>query len=308
MKKVLVVAVLAVFVLGACQGKGKKDNSTVIAKVGGENVTQKMITDKLASTSPSYQEYVNTPLGKKQFIDAVVRENIILEAAKQSGVANKKEYTDSLKEFKAEQESQYTEFKDGQLIEMYIREVRNNINASDADIKNYYDAHKDNFEKPMAFIVRHILVATKEEADAAYARLQKGEKFEKVAQEVSQDRQSAQNGGLIGPFRRGDLPPEFEKVAVDLKTNQMSGIVETPYGYHIILKVSEQMLPSMALEQATPEIKRIIERERFDKWYEDTKKKLGVSVNYDAFKINPPAPAPAPAGKTDEQNANNATK
>ncbi|MCL2334464.1 MAG: peptidylprolyl isomerase [Endomicrobia bacterium] len=295
MKKVLVVAVLAVFALGACNGKGKaKDNSPVIAKVGGTQVTEKMIDDKLAATSPAYREYVNTPVGKKQFIDAVVRENIILEAAKQSGMANKKEYSEALKDFKAEQERQYAEYKDGMLIEMYVKNVHDGITASDADIQKYYNDNKDTFEHPVAYTVRHILVTSKEEAEAAYARLQNGEKFEKVAQEISQDKQSAQNGGLIGPFRKGVLPPEFEKAVISLKTGQMSGIVETTYGYHIIFKVSEQTLPAVSFEQAKPEIAGIIERERFDKWYEDTKKKLGVTVNYDAMTPAPQKQAAAP--------------
>ncbi|MCL1972385.1 MAG: peptidylprolyl isomerase [Endomicrobia bacterium] len=286
MKKVLMLSVLAVFAFGACKERG----GTVIAKVGGTQITDAMLAEKLQNTPPAYQSYVNTPLGRKQFVDAIVRENIMLEAAKQAGVNKKAEYTEALADFKREQERQLKEYQDGLLIETYLREVHTKIIASETDIQEYYNLNREQFDSPVAYTVKHILLTDRAEAEAAYARLQNGESFDDVAREVSQDTGSAAQGGLIGPFRRGDLVPEFEKAALSLQNNQLSGIIETSYGFHIILKVSEEKLPPMTFEQAVPEIKRIIERERFDKWFEETKQKLGVKVDYakaEAVKITP---------------------
>ena len=287
MKKVLMLSVLAVFALGACKERG----TTVIAKVGGTQITDTMLAEKLQNTPPAYQDYVNTPLGRKQFVDAAVRENIMLEAAKQAGVNKRAEYTEALADFKREQERQLREFQDGLLIETYLREVHTKIVAGEADIQEYYDLNREQFDSPVAYTVKHILLTDRAEAEAAYARLQNGENFEDVAREMSQDTASAAQGGLLmGSFKRGDLVPEFEKAALALQNNELSGIIETSYGYHIILKVSEEKLPPMTFEQATPEIKRIIERERFDKWFEETKQKLGVTVDYakaEAVKITP---------------------
>ncbi len=273
MKKVLLAAFCVAFGLAAC-----KDSGPVVAKVGGTKITEKMLFEKIP---PAYQSFANTPLGRKQVVDAIVRETIMIEAAKQAGTDKKKEYTDSVKDFKAEQERQFREYKDGLLIENYLREVHTNISATDADIEAYYQQHKEDFDNPRAYTVRHILLTNKADAQAAFARLQSGEKFDKLAKEVSQDRGSAENGGLIGPVKKGDLVPEFEAVAINLKNNEMSGIVETDYGYHIIFKVSEQKLPAVSFEAAKPEIKRVIEREKFEKWMEDMKAKFGVSVNYE---------------------------
>ncbi|MCL2390214.1 MAG: peptidylprolyl isomerase [Endomicrobia bacterium] len=285
MKKTLLFAAVVLIGFSACKRDGN-----IVAKVGGTKITEAALEEKLAATPPAYQSYVNTPSGRKQFIDSVVREAIVVEAAKQAGVEKRKEYSEALKEFKAEQQRQLEEYKSGLLIETYIKELHSSIMASDADIQKYYDANKEEFEKPVAYTVRHILVSSKEEAESAYARLQKGESFEKVAKEISQDRGSAQNGGLIGPFRKGELVPEFEKVALSLKNNEMSGIVETSYGYHIIFKVSEQILPAVSFESAAPEIRRIIEKERFEKWFEDKRKSLGVQVNYDLAMPSAAAP------------------
>jgi foldase protein PrsA len=81
---------------------------------------------------------------------------------------------------------------------------------------------------------RHILVATKEEADAVLARLAKGEDFAKVAAEVSLDTGSASTGGDLGFFPKGAMVPEFEAGAFALQSGQTSQPVQTDYGFHII--------------------------------------------------------------------------
>lgn len=276
MKKVLLMSIFVAFSFAAC----KKDEGVVVAKVGGTNITDNLLIEKLQNTPPAYQNFVNTSLGRRQFIEAIVRENIMLEAARQAGVDKRSEYTDAIEDFKREQERQLGEYRDGLLIETYIREIHGNISASEADIEQYYNENKEQFDAPVTYTVRHILVTDRAEAEIALARIESGEKFENVASEISQDTGSAANGGLIGPFRRGELVSEFEKVALDLKSNEMSGIVETTYGFHIIFKVSEERLPSITFEQAKPEIKRTIEKERFDNWFEAARQKLGVTVDY----------------------------
>lgn len=80
----------------------------------------------------------------------------------------------------------------------------------------------------------HILCETKADAQAVLDRLNKGESFEALAKEKSIDRSSSMNGGDLGYFSRGDLLPEFDAVAFQLKVGQISGIISTPLGYHII--------------------------------------------------------------------------
>jgi parvulin-like peptidyl-prolyl isomerase len=272
---------ITVVLVGLSFSSCKKDTQ-FIAKVGKEKITETMLNEKLATTPAEYQKYANTPLGKKQFIDAVVRESIIVEAAKKEGIEKRAEYKTAVSDFKLEQDKQFKDYKNGLLVEIYIKELREKIKTTDEDIQKYYDDNKDSFENPVAYIVRHILVSDSQTAQSAYERLQSGESFEKVAKEVSQDAGSAANGGLIGPFRKGDSVPEFEQVVVNLKDNEMSGIVESPYGYHIIFKVSEQKLPHISFDEAKGKIKRTLEKERFDAWFANEKQNLKVEVNYDA--------------------------
>jgi len=82
----------------------------------------------------------------------------------------------------------------------------------------------------------HILVRTEQEARTVLARISKGEKFAKIAQEASIC-PSKKNGGDLGTFTRGKMVKEFETAAFTLQKGQVSGIVKTQFGYHIIKRL-----------------------------------------------------------------------
>ena len=83
----------------------------------------------------------------------------------------------------------------------------------------------------------HILVEKHSEAISLLERIQKGEKFGKLAKEFSIDSGSAKRDGNLGYFGRGKMVKEFEKSAFDLQTGQISEPVKTEYGYHIIKRL-----------------------------------------------------------------------
>jgi parvulin-like peptidyl-prolyl isomerase len=82
----------------------------------------------------------------------------------------------------------------------------------------------------------HILVKTEKEAQAAVERLQKGEKFANVAKQISLC-PSGKRGGDLGTFGRGKMVREFEQAAFTLQKGQVSPIVKTKFGYHIIRRL-----------------------------------------------------------------------
>ncbi|MBO7610950.1 MAG: peptidylprolyl isomerase [Elusimicrobia bacterium] len=274
--KLVALLICCLLSLGACKQKGD-----VIAKVGNDDITTEDFSERMMAAPPAYQAYINTEPGKKQFIDLLVREKLVLESAKQAGIDKREEYKSSLEEFKEEQKRQLKDYESGLMMEMYIKEVQENIiTASEEEVNKYYEEHKEDFTSPVAVTAKHILVPTREEAEIAFERINKGESFDKVAQEMSTDKVSAQRGGLIGPFRKGELVKEFEEVVFNLKTGEISDIVETPFGLHIITKVSEDKLQPIPEDVAKAEIKNILEKTKFDKWFDDAKKKLNVTVDY----------------------------
>jgi len=109
-----------------------------------------------------------------------------------------------------------------------------------------YDEHSDRYVTPEERRARHILVSlppdagedaerkAREKAESLLARLEKGESFEELAKEASDDPVSASKGGDLGFFSRGVMTPEFEKAAFALEKGGRSGIVKSAFGFHII--------------------------------------------------------------------------
>lgn len=119
---------------------------------------------------------------------------------------------------------------------------------TDGEIKSYYDENKKNYEVPETVSARHILVAVdagddaakkeakKKKAEDLRKQLDKGADFAKLAEENS-DCPSKSKGGSLGEFPRGNMVPAFEQAAFSLKSNEISGVVETDFGYHIIQNI-----------------------------------------------------------------------
>jgi peptidyl-prolyl cis-trans isomerase D len=133
-----------------------------------------------------------------------------------------------------------------QYVELKADDLKVSDQVSDEDLHALYDEHSDRYIVPEQRRARHILISlppdagddavqkARAKAESILARLDKGESFEKLAREFSDDPGSASKGGDLGYFSRGEMTPEFEKVAFSLKKGEHSGIVKTPFGFHII--------------------------------------------------------------------------
>jgi peptidyl-prolyl cis-trans isomerase C len=133
---------------------------------------------------------------------------------------------------------------------MLKNEVEPLVKVTDAEAKAFYEQNKPRFRQEDSVHASHILIRVPEQADAAakakakaqaddlLAQIKKGGDFAGLAKKFSQDPGSAPNGGDLGFFNKGQMVPAFEQAAFGLKPGQTSGVVETPFGYHII-RVSE---------------------------------------------------------------------
>ncbi len=131
------------------------------------------------------------------------------------------------------------------LSEWVDKKVKPHIKVDDAAMKAYYEENKSQFETPEKMQASHILIKVKpdaspaekakarKKAEAILAKLKKGADFAELARKDS-DGPSSRNGGDLGSFQRGQMVPAFDKAAFALKEGQLSGIVETRFGYHII--------------------------------------------------------------------------
>jgi peptidyl-prolyl cis-trans isomerase C len=159
--------------------------------------------------------------------------------------------------------------------------LRDKITVTDAQVKKFYDENPSQFEEPEMIRASHILLMTidpksgaplsddlkkakKKQADDLLKRAKAGEDFGKLAKQYSEDPGSKESGGEY-TFPRGRMVKEFEAAAFSMQTNQISDIVTTQYGYHII-KMSEK-IPAKKLDFAkvTPDIRTYLESQEMEK-------------------------------------------
>lgn len=113
-----------------------------------------------------------------------------------------------------------------------LRSALSGISFSDDSLRKYYDEHRADFSQNC---VSHILVRTKADAEAVRTRLRGGEDFATVARAVSADTGSGARGGDLGCNPKGTFVPEFDDAAGALPVGQLSEVVQTQFGFHVIL-------------------------------------------------------------------------
>ena len=164
---------------------------------------------------------------------------------------------------------------------------------TDQQLEAYYKAHQGEFETAKA---RHILVRfqgsrvplkegqkdlSEQEAlaraQALRQRILKGEDFADVARKNS-DCPSKAQGGDLGYFERGNMVKPFEDVAFELKAGELSGIVETQFGYHLIKVVDHQKAGEVPLEEARDDIAAYLDRQNRDEAAQGYLKELRASA------------------------------
>ena len=181
------------------------------------------------------------------------------------------------------------EYKDGlkkQLTKMKIIQlkVKNRVQVNDQDVKSSYAQRKTLDAGEFRVRARHILFlvppgengrAQEQRAKEALARLKGGADFAALAKELSEDPGSKERGGDLGEFGRGEMVPEFERVAYTTEPGRVVGPVRTPFGWHLILVTERVALKAKPEDQALADIrKRLYEDEmeaQFRQYLEELK-------------------------------------
>ncbi len=150
-------------------------------------------------------------------------------------------------------------------VQKLLQESLPEVRVTDEEVGAYFHDHPEEFQFEEEITLRQILVPTMNEARDVQRRLVKEPKsFETLARGVSRSPE-APNGGLMGTFTRGQLPPELEKAAFALAAGATSEIVETSLGYHILRVEARQPARSAGLEEAQARIRARLVREKTDR-------------------------------------------
>jgi parvulin-like peptidyl-prolyl isomerase len=165
------------------------------------------------------------------------------------------------------------------------REIKSKIAVTEEEIGEYYLKNREAYEGKEALRIKQILILfpkgadvktkakLREEMDAIHKRLLTGEPFDLLAAQLSQGPAAATVGDL-GFLEKGSMLPAVEGVAFGLKKDEISKVIESPVGLHIIQAVDRRGAGIKPIESVREEIKAKIEEEKIDKKYEEWIKEL----------------------------------
>ena len=267
MKKLFVLLGTAAL-LAACSGKDGK----VVARVGSEKITETYLQEKFAEISPAAQEYLASKPGRKQFLDVLIHERLMLMAARKSRVAAGDDYKARMRQKEAEMKTTLEAYREFMLTRMWIEDMREGeLKVTDGEVKEYYQKY------PYKVSLAHILLPSYEEAEKVVKKLKAGADFDRTAKEYSLDKETVR----LPPVMYGEFLPELEDMAFKMRTGETQGIVKTQLGFHIIKKLSQDKADEA---QAMDRVRKILEKKKFDAYLAKFQEKNKVEVLDENYK------------------------
>lgn len=262
----------------------KKENDKVLATIDNDKITVEEFNRELDKIPMNMKMAVATESGKKSFLDNLIIKTLLLREANKNKIEDEKEFQTRLLDIKTQL-----------LIESLLKKkIISDAQLSDEDIKKYYETNKDKFKKGKEINTRHILLKTEEEAKQIKEKLQNDEDFIELAKKYSIEPNAKTTGGEIGFHPQGTLLPEYEEAAFKLsKVGQVSGIVKSQYGYHIIRLEGTKPPSFVAFDEVKDFIKQQMiqekQKEFVEKYIEELKKSAKITINENLLKEEKPA-------------------
>ena len=273
----------------------KADADPIIVAAGDVAIRQSEFESALKTLPAEYQQFAQGP-GKRQFADDFLRMKMLASEGLKNGLDKDPDVV-----------RQLGLMRENLIANAQLSKLEKGITVSDDDLKKAYDAKKNEYEQVKA---RHILIAfkgspaaqagkkelTEDEAKAKAEDLRKqlvaGANFDELAKKESDDVGSGSRGGDLGAFGHGQMVPEFEKAAFETKVGDLTPVVRTQYGFHVIKVDSHESTPfaevKSSLEQA--ERQRLLQAK-----LDEMKGKLKPTYDTAYFGPETPQPEAAPA-------------
>jgi peptidyl-prolyl cis-trans isomerase SurA len=268
LKKICEIVLLVVVLAGIAQAQSKPVLDKIVAVVGDEIILKSELDYQVQLTAYQNKLDPNDPQLRSRVLEALIDDKLILQQAildsvtvtddevtrqldsriqnltKQVGSQQKLEevYGMSINKIRSE-------FKDDMRKQLIIEKLKQqkfgDMKVSAVDVRNFYDNYRDSLPQiPEQVTLSHIFMVPKPSEKAreqAYSlakslldSLRNGADFAALAKKYSQDPGSASSGGDLGWAKRGQFVPEFEHAVFDLKPGEISDIVETQFGFHIL--------------------------------------------------------------------------
>ena len=211
---------------------------------------------------------------------------------------NEEEYKKALSSSNLSVPQMKKDIKRGMTIEkLIVTRFVDKTTVPEKEIKAYYDSNSNLFKQPEQVRASHILIkvepkAKESEKEDALKKIKevqkkqkKGDDFAKLAKEYSQGPSNAK-GGDLGFFKRGQMVPAFEEVAFKLKPGEVSDIVNTRFGYHLIKVVDKKPESTVPYEEIKERIGQYLKQEKVQKEVKQLVEKLRKEAKVETFLKN----------------------
>jgi peptidyl-prolyl cis-trans isomerase C len=287
MKKYLTAAIVFIVVLSVTAWS---EDKLVLAKIGDQEITMEDFDRIIRYYDAEKQEMMKqNPIYKATILQRIVQGKVLSRIAREQGFDKKSHIQEQV-------EMLTNDF----LAMQYLQhEIANNIEVTDDDMQLYYKTHEEEFVMPEMVHAGHILIRVaktddeekkkraRTEAENILKRIKGGEDFGKLATEFSDDKGSRDKGGDLGFFPKGKTVPSFERAAFELKVGDVSDIVETSYGYHIIKVFEKREAGLKPYEKIKDKVRQkvldVTKKTKIDEFTEKAMRDAGVELHLEPF-------------------------
>jgi peptidyl-prolyl cis-trans isomerase C len=277
---------------GAASGTGAS-SSPAVATVNGASITRgefDLYVKNLLRNAKQQPDTKLTPDQQNQVLDDLVSLKIMATQGEKDGVQDDPDVQAELGLLRmrvlADAESQ-----------KFIKSQT----PSDADLKAEYEQAVSKMDHT-EYHARHILVASKDQADQVIKKLKGGAKFEDLAKTQSTDSGSKNNGGDLGWFTTSRMVPPFANAVKELKKGEVTPEpVQTQYGWHVIKleDTRDAQPPAFDNPQVKQQLTDAVLRKKLQEYVANLKKTAKVDRKLDTAAAAPSAPASAPPGSAE---------
>jgi peptidyl-prolyl cis-trans isomerase C len=257
---------------GTAPAAEKGDDGEVLATFGGNRLSTAKVLKEMERLPAPSRAYLQAPDRKRQFVDNMVLNELLFNEGQKLGY-DKDEDIDR----------QVSDLRRRLVVQKVVREFQKPPEITDEQAKAYYDENPTLYSTTQ-IRASHILVKDEATAREIHDQLKADpSKFADVAKEKSTDKTSGQKGGDLGMFGPGRMVPEFERVAFALKAGEISDVVKTQYGYHVIMVTDRKEGERRPFDQVKEQIKATLRnkaiQEQQEKRYADLKAAANVKID-----------------------------
>jgi foldase protein PrsA len=305
----LVLALFAALATGALATSGCSQKD-VAAKVNGESISTTEVDAQLEQLKKQYPNMFTGADGegrlldfKQRIVDNLINAKLVEQAAKEKGInisdgdiqkqvdqlrggfKDQAQFDAALKSAGMTEDALKNSIRQQLVTNKLMEQLAASTKVSDADIQAYYDNNKAQFAQKAQKRASHVLFKTtdKTEAQKVLKQIQAGEiTLAQAAKNYSVDTATAEKGGDLGWPNGTSYVPEFQAALDKLKKGEVSVLVQSTYGYHIITVTDTRAAKQQPLAEVKPQIEQIIvqkqKAEAYQKFLDELKKSAKIDI------------------------------